>query len=573
MLNVDGKAQRLQLKQQKRDQKELLDACKSVKREAKKVKSPAKAATAYRMMMGSQDVANKLALDHPNVTDIQMTKLRRDFWNSLGSEGQRPYKESAEMDKLRYAAEVDAYLEFQAAAASAMDTEITAPADELSPKTVVAGLLAPIVQLMAMNTFKQRIKLLKKRCCLSSRPTFVTLPLALSEGTCTLIEPDLQPVRSFIADATDEEAAVTTLSSAIDREVLLRSYAKRKGFKLDEAILPYVPQYLSFVFTAKRATEAPLAAICGVIGKYTAFEQGTVAEWHKSVQTEYNRSRRTRLKAGFQEHCQSHPCKTIPYLELPMNTLKVACCQKSMPLRALEVLRLIDLQPGLRVRPTYSNTGSAQALHKPSSLDVCCSHLDMFENSSPDLHIVKDIISYVASGGKKVLSSGAEFDLRYISAGEGSAADDISLMQPMIDRERKLETERARQLARNHNSNNETVAEAFLSYSHMSRELRQFVIDGRPGSDAEISLAQMLDNTLKMVDCEVTAVQLWPDYMSIAWKGSSTVQRNKWRQGRPEANSMGSFSELFSKLPDILSSLLDPNSSYGTFQALYHYTI
>ena len=322
MLNVDGKAQRLQLKQQKRDQKELLDACKSVKREAKKVKPPAKAATAYRMMMGSQDVVNKLALDHPNVTDIQMTKLRRDFWNSLGSEGQRPYKESAEMDKLRYAAEVDAYLEFQAATASAMDTEITAAADELSPKTVVAGLLAPIVQLMAMNTFKQRIKLLKKRCCLSSRPNFVTLPLALSEGTCTLIEPDLQPVRSFIADATDEEAAVTTLSSAIDREVLLRSYAKRKGFKLDEAILPYVPQYLSFVFTAKRATEAPLAAICGVIEKYTAFEKGTVAEWHKSVQTEYNRSRRTRLKAGFQEHCRRtrselraarRPCHCAPW--------------------------------------------------------------------------------------------------------------------------------------------------------------------------------------------------------------------------------------------------------------------
>ena len=91
LLNVDGKAQRLQLKQQERDQKELLDACKSVKREAKKVKPPVKAATAYRMMMGSQDVVNKLALDHPNVTDIQMTKLRRDFWNSLCSEGQRPY--------------------------------------------------------------------------------------------------------------------------------------------------------------------------------------------------------------------------------------------------------------------------------------------------------------------------------------------------------------------------------------------------------------------------------------------------------------------------------------------------
>ena len=96
-----------------------MEACKSVKREARKVTPPAKAATPYRMMMGSQDVVNKLALDHPNVTDTEMTKLRRDYWVSLGLEGQRPYKESAKTDKLRYTAELDVYLEFQAATASA----------------------------------------------------------------------------------------------------------------------------------------------------------------------------------------------------------------------------------------------------------------------------------------------------------------------------------------------------------------------------------------------------------------------------------------------------------------------
>ena len=78
-----------------------------------------------------------------------------------------------------------------------------------------------------------------------------------------------------------------------------------------------------------------------------------------------------------------------------------------------------------------------------------------------------------------------------------------------------------------------------------------------------ISIRSAQINPLLDLILSFTGMVGWT-YVSIVWKDSSTIQRDKCRQGREvpwgckEVNSTGNFSEVFSKLPDILSSLLDP---------------
>jgi len=101
LCGTGGTAQVLQAKERKKAHKLVLDACKRVRKEAKKVKAPQKAATAYRLLISHPNIVSQLQANHPHATDTELSQLRRQLWASLGSDGQRPYRDAAKLDKLR----------------------------------------------------------------------------------------------------------------------------------------------------------------------------------------------------------------------------------------------------------------------------------------------------------------------------------------------------------------------------------------------------------------------------------------------------------------------------------------
>lgn len=400
---------------------------------------PKKAKTTYATFQADPAVINSVKAANPTAQNSDVKKLLRAHWNSLDKAAQQPYEAAALADKARYQKEIADRAKAPLPAEDQDESQLATSSSDDTIRSIAAMLVLATQdsRIQKLEEYARGYKGLTGSGCIASA-------IALSPQSRGQKGNGIGQLRSYIHNSKHEAQASQALKDMIERENVLSDVLTEKDERL-KSLVPYTKEAVEFLLVAPTDSTSILAdsarLVAVAVAEKLEDQNELTTTWHCSVQNKFVTRRsdllakelksfvaKPRFSATNAEQWKSE--YGVPVLDLTESLQRCfdICVTESEADRALEVMRLIDSTPELSL---------VQKQPRIHHRLMYGRHQEWFENTSDDNSICKDLITFVGVGGKLV-SGATNHDLNFIETSTGSAASDVKVLAPMMEREQQL---------------------------------------------------------------------------------------------------------------------------------------